>query len=54
MVSVVSAFRMSRTSRPGPSTYLTPFALWTAFPSADYYEVSVTLGPPFTGLLPFR
>ena len=27
------------------SGYLTPFALWTAFPPADYYEVSVALGP---------
>jgi hypothetical protein len=54
MVSVVSAFRMSRTSRPEPSTYLTPFALWTAFPPADYYEVSVAMGPPLAGLEPFR
>jgi len=33
-----------------PPTYLTPFALWPAFPSADYYEVSVAMGPPLTRL----
>ena len=36
------------------SDYLTPFALWTAFPPADYYEVSVAMGPPLAGLEPFR
>src|SRR5262245_22393844 len=34
MVRVVSAFRMSRTSRPEPSTYLTPFAMWPALPGS--------------------
>ena len=33
------------------SDYLTPFALWTAFPPADYYEVSVALGPPLVETL---
>jgi hypothetical protein len=30
---------------------LTPFAMWTAFPPADYYEVSVAMGPPLIGAL---
>ena len=49
MASVVSAFRISRTSRPGPSTYLAPFALWPALPDSDYYGVSVAMRPPWGG-----
>ena len=33
------------------SDYLTPFAMWTAFPPADYYEVSVAMGPPLVETL---
>ena len=33
------------------SSYLTPFALWTAFPPSDYYEVSVAMGPPLVETL---
>ena len=49
MASVVSAFRIARTSRPGPSTYLTPFALCPALPDSDYYGVSVAMRPPCEG-----
>src|SRR5271166_2992564 len=38
-----SALRVPSRLLPHP-LHLTPFALWTAFPSADYYEVSVALG----------
>jgi len=31
------------------STYLTRFAMWTAFPSSDYYRVSVTMRPTPAG-----
>src|SRR5262245_20995542 len=39
----MSAFRITRTSTPGRSTYLSPFARWPAFPASDYYEDSVPL-----------
>jgi hypothetical protein len=32
-----------------PSTSLPPFAMCPAFPDADYYGGSVTLGPPLVG-----
>jgi hypothetical protein len=32
--------------RASASDYLNPFAMGAAFPPADYYEVSVTMGPP--------
>src|SRR5262249_49071434 len=32
-----------------PPTSLPPFATWTAFPSSDYYEGSVAMGPPLIG-----
>ena len=41
---------MSCTSTVCTLDYLTPFALEAAFPPADYYEVSVALGPPLAGL----
>src|SRR3954447_20485662 len=31
------------------STSLPPFAMCPAFPDADYYEGSVTMGPPLVG-----
>ena len=40
----VSAFRISRTWTFWLSDHLSPFALWTALPSADYYEDSVAVG----------
>jgi hypothetical protein len=42
--SVFSAFRISRTSIPLGLDYLSPFAMWSAFPTADYYGDSVALG----------
>jgi hypothetical protein len=39
----MSAFRISRTFMPGHSTYLSPFALWPAFPTSDYYGDSVPM-----------
>jgi hypothetical protein len=44
MAKIVSAFRISRTSLSRHPNYLFPFALWQAFPAADYYGNSVTLG----------
>src|SRR3954449_4464283 len=44
MASVVSAFRMSRTSTDRSSSHLPPFAMWPAFPTSDYYGGSVALG----------
>jgi hypothetical protein len=41
---MVSAFRISRPSPRWSSAHLSPFALWWAFPTADYYEDSVALG----------
>jgi hypothetical protein len=41
-------------------TYLTPFAMWPAFPTSDYYGVSVAMGvspsgdPTFRARLTFR
>ena len=40
----VSAFRISRTSTFGSSDHLSPFAMWPALPTADYYGDSVALG----------
>jgi len=40
----VSAFRISRTWTSWSSDHLSPFAMWTALPSADYYGDSVALG----------
>jgi len=40
----VSAFRISRTLTSGSSDHLSPFAMWRAFPTSDYYGDSVTLG----------
>ena len=42
--TMVSACRISRTSPGWSSAHLSPFALWWALPTADYYEDSVTLG----------
>ena len=41
---IVSAFRISRTWTSWPSGHLSPFAMWTALPSADYYGDSVAVG----------
>ena len=40
----VSAFRISRTLTSRLSDHLSPFALWPALPTADYYGDSVTVG----------
>ena len=40
----MSALRISRTFTSSQPIHLAPFALWTAFPSADYYGASVALG----------
>ena len=42
--SVVSAFRISRTSTNCHPVHLSPFALCPAFPDPDYYEDSVAIG----------
>jgi hypothetical protein len=42
--NTVSAFRISRTSPSWLSDYLPSFAMWSALPTSDYYEDSVTLG----------
>jgi hypothetical protein len=39
----VSAFGITPTFTATLPTYLAPFALWTAFPSADYYGASVAM-----------
>ncbi len=44
MAKSVSAVCISHTSTPLPSDHLPPFAMWPAFPAADYYGGSVTLG----------
>src|SRR3954447_13671063 len=45
MFRMDSALRIPRTSSfPEHPRHLSPFAVWTAFPSADYYGDSVTLG----------
>ena len=41
---IVSAFRISRTLTSGSLDHLSPFAMWRAFPTSDYYGNSVTLG----------
>jgi len=40
----VSAFRISRTSTFWLPDHLSPFAMWTALPSSDYYGDSVAVG----------
>src|SRR5262245_34253686 len=40
----VSASRITRTSTFWSSGHLSPFAMWTALPSADYYGDSVAIG----------
>ena len=49
MARLVSARRISRTFTSDHPTYLAPFAVWLAFPTADYYEATVAMG-----LSPFR
>src|SRR3954453_11648812 len=44
MPRTVSAVRISRTSLAWASDHLPHFARWLAFPTADYYWGSVTLG----------
>ncbi len=46
--NTVSALRISRTSLFAGSSHLAPFAVWSAFPTADYYGASVAVGlaPP--------
>jgi hypothetical protein len=44
-----SAFCITHTSASEHLAHLAPFAVWTAFPSADYYGASVALG-----VSPFR
>ena len=47
--STVSAFCIVHTSLLySVENHLSSFAMWTAFPSSDYYEGSVTIGvsPP--------
>jgi hypothetical protein len=39
-----SAFRISRTWTFWLSDHLSPFAVWTALPSSDYYGDSVAVG----------
>ena len=46
---MVSARRITRTFTSEHPTYLAPFAVWLAFPTADYYGASVALG-----VSPFR
>ena len=41
---IVSAFRISRTLTSRSSDHLSPFAMWWAFPTSDYYGDSVTMG----------
>ena len=41
---IVSAFRISRTWTSWSSDHLSPFAMWTALPSSDYYGDSVAVG----------
>ena len=40
----VSVFRISRTWTFWSSDHLSPFAVWTALPSSDYYGDSVAVG----------
>jgi len=41
---MVSAFRISRTSPSWLSDHLSPFAVYWALPSSDYYGDSVAIG----------
>ena len=43
MASVVSAFRISRTFPRRHQVHLSPFAMWLALPTADYYGDSVAM-----------
>src|SRR5579871_1574522 len=49
MIRIVLAFCISHTFTLGHLTYLSPFAMWTAFPPSDYYGDSVPVR-----LAPFR
>ena len=49
MFRLVSARRITRTFTSEHPTYLAPFAMYQAFPGADYYGASVALG-----VSPFR
>ena len=42
----ISGFRLSASRLPNPlaPVYLSPFAMWLAFPTSDYYGDSVALG----------
>jgi len=44
MLRTVLAFRISRTLTSEASDHLPHFATWLAFPTADYYWGSVTVG----------
>src|ERR1700733_2102033 len=43
MSSSALAFCITHTSASGHPIYLAPFALWPAFPTADYYGASVAM-----------
>src|SRR4051812_34537677 len=43
MLSSVSAFCIAHTLTTEHPIHLAPFAVWTAFPSSDYYGASVAL-----------
>jgi len=43
MSRIMLAFCITHTFISGHLIHLTPFALWTAFPSSDYYGVSVPI-----------
>ena len=49
MASTVSMVRISRVSTGFHPSHLPPFAMWSAFPTADYYGGSVAMG-----VSPFR
>jgi len=44
MFRLVSARRITRTFTSEHPTYLAPFAMYQAFPGADYYGASVAVG----------
>lgn len=44
MVSIVSAFLIMSTYTFITINHLTCFAMWPAFPTPDYYQVSVAMG----------
>jgi len=51
MAITVSAIAIAATSQLWPSRHLRPFAMWTAFPSSDYYgrSVAMSIGPLIAG-----